>query len=170
MNILGDNVKRKKAKENMPTTPTLKRRLQVPPVRQRQRSLSMDEKILLNWAVSRNDIDTVKGIVESARVDINERATDGFYPLHRAATTGSMDCLRFLIDKGATVEVYDKDGLSPLDVAVYEGEYDCALLLIEKGANISHIKYGYFEECKMSPETQKALKKKLNRCLTTKTD
>ncbi|XP_031560759.1 myotrophin-like [Actinia tenebrosa] len=167
MNILGENVMRKKANENMPRTPTLKRRLEVPAVRQRQRSLSMDEKILLNWAVSRNDIDTVKGIVESARVDINERGTDGFYPLHRAATTGSMDCLKFLIEKGAAVEVYDKDGLSPLDVAVYEGEYDCALLLIEKGANISHIKYGYLEECKMSPKTRKALKKRLSQCLKT---
>ncbi|EDO45554.1 predicted protein, partial [Nematostella vectensis] len=96
----------------------------------------------LNWAIIRNDLDTVKGVVESQNVDINEPGIDGFYPLHRAATTGSLDCLKFLIERGADLNVLATDGSSALDVAVAEGEYDCALLLVKSGANISRIKDG----------------------------
>ena len=73
----------------------------------------------------------------------------------------SMDCLRFLIDKGANVEVLDNDGLSPLDVAVSEGEYDCALFLIKAGADIRNIKYGVLDDKKLNPATKAALKKTL---------
>lgn len=164
MNYLGEQLTKKREKDNLPRTPTPKRReLDVIPARQRQRSLSLDAKIVLNWAVSRNDLDTVRGLIEcgAQNLDLNEPGVDGFYPLHRAATTGSMDCLRFLIDKGATVEVFDKDGLSPLDAAVSEGEYDCALALIQAGANITNIKYGFLEDKGIKPTTQVALKKVL---------
>lgn len=162
MNYLGEHLTKRKENDSLPRTPTPRRRtLEVIPARQRQRSLSLDAKIVLNWAVSRNDLDTVKGLIESGAqdVDINEPGVDGFYPLHRAATTGSMDCLRFLIDKGAAVEVFDKDGLSPLDVAVSEGEYDCALALIKAGANIKNIKYGFADDKSLKPTTRLALQK-----------
>lgn len=163
MNDLGEQLTKKREKNYLPRTPTPRRRQLVIPARQRQRSLSLDAKIVLNWAVSRNDLDTVKGIVESRaqNIDINEPGVDGFYPLHRAATTGSMDCLRFLVDRGATVEVFDKDGLSPLDAAVCEGEYDCALYLIKAGANITNIKYGFLDDKELKPATKVALKKAL---------
>ena len=111
--------------------------------RRRKQSLSLDPQILLQWAATHNDVDTLKNVLESANVDINEPGVDGFYALHRAASTGSFECLQYLVTKGAQLEVRDNDGSSPLDAAVYEGEFDCARFLIEKGASITHIRDGF---------------------------
>ena len=114
--------------------------------RRRKQSLSLDPQILLQWAATHNDVDTLKGVLESTSVDVNEPGVDGFYALHRAASTGSFECLQYLVTKGAQLEVRDKDGSSPLDAAVYEGEFDCARFLIEKGANITHIRDGFTDK------------------------
>lgn len=111
--------------------------------RRRKQSLSLDPQILLQWAATHNDVDTLKSVLESTNVDVNEPGVDGFYALHRAASTGSFECLQYLVTKGAQLEVRDNDGSSPLDAAVYEGEFDCARFLIEKGASITHIRDGF---------------------------
>ena len=111
--------------------------------RRRKQSLSLDPQILLQWAATHNDVDTLKSVLESTNVDINEPGVDGFYALHRAASTGSFECLQYLVTKGAQLEVRDNDGSSPLDAAVYEGEFDCARFLIENGASITHIRDGF---------------------------
>ncbi|XP_068740671.1 uncharacterized protein [Montipora capricornis] len=112
----------------------------------RKRSLSLDPQILLQWATTHNDIDTLKSLLESTTLDVNQPGVDGFYPLHRAASTGSLQCLQYLVTKGAQLEVRDNDGSSPLDAAVSEGEFDCARFLIEKGANISDIRDGFTDK------------------------
>lgn len=111
--------------------------------RRRKQSLSLDPQILLQWAATYNDVDTLKSVVESTKADVNAPGVDGSYALHRAASTGSLECLQYLVTKGAQLEVRDKEGSSPLDAAVYEGEFDCARFLIEKGASISHIRDGF---------------------------
>lgn len=111
--------------------------------RRRKQSLSLDPQILLQWAATHNDVETLRNVLESSSVDVNEPGVDGFYALHRAASTGSFECLQYLVTKGAQLEVRDKDGSSPLDAAVYEGEFDCAQFLIEKGASIHHIRDGF---------------------------
>lgn len=111
--------------------------------RRRKQSLSLDPQILLQWAATHNDVETLKSVLEGPNVDVNEPGVDGFYALHRAASTGSFECLQYLVTKGAQLEVRDKDGSSPLDAAVYEGEFDCARFLIEKGASITHIRDGF---------------------------
>lgn len=111
--------------------------------RRRKRSLSLDPQILLQWAATHNDVDTLKNVLETTNVDINVPGVDGFYALHRAASTGSFECLQYLVTKGAQLEVRDNDGSSPLDAAVYEGEFDCARFLIENGASITHIRDGF---------------------------
>lgn len=114
--------------------------------RRRKRSFSLDPQILLQWAATHNDVETLKNLLETTNVDVNEPGVDGFYPLHRAASTGSLECLQYLVTKGAQLEVRDKDGSSPLDAAVSEGEFDCARFLIEKGANINHIRDGFTDK------------------------
>ncbi|XP_078368750.1 uncharacterized protein LOC144652565 [Oculina patagonica] len=111
--------------------------------RRRKQSLSLDPQILLQWAATHNDVETLRNVLESSSADVNEPGVDGFYALHRAASTGSFECLQYLVTKGAQLEVRDKDGSSPLDAAVYEGEFDCAQFLIEKGASIHHIRDGF---------------------------
>lgn len=111
--------------------------------RRRKQSLSLDPQLVLQWAATYNDVDTLKNVVEGTKVDLNAPGVDGSYALHRAASTGSLECLQYLVTKGAQLEVRDKEGSSPLDAAVCEGEFDCARFLIEKGASISHIKDGF---------------------------
>lgn len=124
--------------------------------RRKKQSLSLDPQILLQWASTHNDLETLKRVVESSNVDLNAPGVDGFYPLHRAASTGSYECLQYLVTKGAQVEVQDKDGSSPLDAAVSEGEFDCARYLIEKGANIGHIKDGFTDK-DLEPQRSRAM-------------
>lgn len=112
----------------------------------RKRSLSLDPQVLLQWAATHNDVDTLKSVVEGSNVDINQAGLDGVYPLHRAAYSGSLESLQYLVMKGAQLDVRDKDGSSPLDAAVNEGEFDCASFLIEKGANINHIRDGFIDK------------------------
>lgn len=114
--------------------------------RRKKQSLSLDPQILLQWASTHNDMETLKRVVETTNVDINEPGVDGFSPLHHAASTGSFECLQYLVTRGAKLDVYDKDGSSPLDAAVSEGEFDCARFLIEKGANINHIRDGFVDK------------------------
>lgn len=112
----------------------------------RKRSFSLDPQILLQWAATYNDVDTLKTVVEGTNVDINQPGVDGFYPLHRAASSGSFESLQYLVTKGARLDVRDREGSSPLDAAVCEGEFDCAQFLIEKGANINHIRDGFTDK------------------------
>lgn len=113
------------------------------PLLRRKRSASLDADIQLNWAVSHNDVATVKSLVEREHVKLNEAGVDGMLPLHRAASTGSLECVKLLVQKGAKINVYDSNGISPLDVAVAEGEFECALYLINSGADINNIRDGF---------------------------
>ena len=141
-----DNSKLRKISEDKMTI-TLRDKDKLSPdervTRRRKQSLSLDPQILLQWAATHNDVDTLKNVLESTNVDVNEPGVDGFYALHRAASTGSFECLQYLVTKGAQLEVRDKDGSSPLDAAVYEGEFDCARFLIENGASITRIRDGF---------------------------
>lgn len=128
----------------------------------RKRSLSLDPQILLQWAATHNDVDTLKSVVEGTNVDINEPGLDGFYPLHRAASAGSFESIQYLVTKGAQLDVRDRDGSSPLDAAVCEGEFDCARFLIEKGANITHIRDGFKDKNLVKNHGQRQRSQTLN--------
>ena len=118
-------------------------------VARRKKSLSVDDALLLQWAVTQGDVDTVEFLVRARNVSLNEPGVGGLYPIHRAASTGALECLKFLVKNGALINVYaGQDGLSPLDMAVEEGEFDCALYLIENGADFSSIKNGFILQVK----------------------
>ncbi|EDO45752.1 predicted protein, partial [Nematostella vectensis] len=85
-------------------------------------------------ALMNNDVESFSLMLKTVDFDINEPCMDGYYMLHRAASAGSATCLKYLIKKGADVNVTDINGLTPLDLAVLEGEFDCATYLIRSGA------------------------------------
>ena len=113
------------------------------PLLRRKRSASLDAEIQLNWALMHSDVAAVQTLVERRHINLNEAGVDGMLPLHRAASTGSLECVKLLVEKGANINVYDSNGISPLDAAVAEGEFDCALYLIQSGANINNIRNGF---------------------------
>lgn len=79
----------------------------------------------------------IKALVErgadiNAKLDNDKQRTG----LFRAATLGSVDLLKLLIDKGASINVADSDGNTPLMAAAKNGLTDVCKALINKGADI----------------------------------
>ena len=57
-------------------------------------------------------------------------------PLHYAAEFGHIKVTKFLIEKGANIEVKNEDGNTPLHEAVDGGHFEVVKYLIEKGAQL----------------------------------
>ncbi|GBP31897.1 Myotrophin [Eumeta japonica] len=88
----------------------------------------------LVWGIKNGDIDQVKDIIESKKIDVNA-LIDGRVPLHYAADYGQTAVLSYLLDKGADPNMIDKHGISVLLAAIWEGHTDCVKMLIKHGAS-----------------------------------
>lgn len=56
------------------------------------------------WAIKNGDLEQVKELIEQKQFNVNEEIT-ARYPIHFAADYGQCDVLRYLISKGADVNV-----------------------------------------------------------------
>lgn len=75
-------------------------------------------------------------ILVNAGVDVHGVNDRGWMPLCYAVNSGNLDVARFLLGKGARVDVATKDG-SPLHLACTRGEVDAMKLMVEAGADVS---------------------------------
>ena len=48
-----------------------------------------------------------------------------------------LDMIRFLIEKGAEVNIRDAEGVSPLDYAAWQGSLDTVAMLLAHGARLN---------------------------------
>ncbi|KAE8629771.1 hypothetical protein XENTR_v10000588 [Xenopus tropicalis] len=62
-------------------------------------------------------------------VDVNQQDCFGEAPIHKAARSGSMECLSLLIASDARIDMCNKDGHTAEDVALSCGFLDCARYL-----------------------------------------
>lgn len=77
-------------------------------------------------------------IVKGADVDAKSNTAWGETPLIRTIAWDRKDVAKFLIAKGADVNIKDKwEGITPLHLAAGDGDMDLAVLLIGKGAEIN---------------------------------
>ncbi|CAL1716125.1 unnamed protein product [Somion occarium] len=67
---------------------------------------------------------------------VNSTDSDGRTPLHWAASSGSLEIVRFLIDQKAEVDPTDHSGWTPLHIAVSAGHEDVVRELLGAGADV----------------------------------
>lgn len=91
----------------------------------------------IHEAAKNGNLEKVKALLEDNPELLNEKDSQGFTPLHSAVTNGRIHIIRFLIEKGADIEIKNNNGLSPLFTALDRGRDPAAHLLIEKGADVN---------------------------------
>ncbi len=82
----------------------------------------------------KGDVQAVKAMIEISPQLVDARDGGGATPLHYASYGTDPALLRFLIDKGAKLEVADAEGRTPLHCAVMNDRRDVAAALLERGA------------------------------------
>lgn len=98
----------------------------------RPRSVSFHPDIRLYYAATTNDLEEVKMLVESGMADVNAtNPAEGATALHGAAYEGNVECLRYLLENGADVNVHDDDGWTSLHAAVCGKKSKCVELLLK---------------------------------------
>lgn len=86
---------------------------------------------------------------------------NGFTPVHQAASTGHVNCLRALIDAGARINSLDSDNLLPVDYARIWGNRTCVRVLnahqwhIDKDDELRHKMKTAEENQQMQEEIQR---------------
>ncbi|XP_075054738.1 ankyrin repeat domain-containing protein 42 isoform X2 [Mixophyes fleayi] len=68
-------------------------------------------------AAFKGDLVTLRKLVESGIININERDDKGATPLHKAAGQGRIECLQWLLEMGADYNITNEAGETPKDVA-----------------------------------------------------
>jgi len=76
-----------------------------------------------------------------ARVDHSNYA--GATPLLAAAGCGHTECVKALLEAGASVDHADDQGWTALFAAVLQGHEDVAELLLEHGADVNQVRKNY---------------------------
>lgn len=98
----------------------------------RPRSVSFHPDIRLYYAATTNDLEEVRMLVESGMADVNAKnPAEGATALHGAAYEGNVDCVRYLLECGADVDLRDDDGWTALHAAVCGERRKCVALLLE---------------------------------------
>jgi len=86
------------------------------------------------WSVKNGELMDVRNFVEQEKKDINAQI-EGRCPIHYAADYGQTEVIKYLISKGANINVLDKHGISALLAATWEGHKDCVKYLLSQGAD-----------------------------------
>ena len=99
----------------------------------------------LQYAVIRNDPTAASELMSQRHISLESRDTFGRTVLHMAAASGSVDCLRVLIEylqNKTNIEIHplldyeDENGLTALEYAASRCYEECAKILIEAGAKV----------------------------------
>lgn len=86
-------------------------------------------------AVQYNELERVKELIESGQTDVNTPDSEGCYLLHWAAINNHVEIIRYLIAKGAVVDMKGGDLKStPLHWACRQGCIEAFLLLVDNRA------------------------------------
>jgi hypothetical protein len=90
----------------------------------------------LRKAAERGDTAAIQGWLSSGTRDLDEKDAHGLTLLYWAAHNGRCDTMRFLLDRGASVNVTGDFGRTALSGAAWHRQHDAAVLLLDRGAQI----------------------------------
>jgi len=105
---------------------------------QKSPSVVQDSKLSLYKAVRKGELNLVKNIVESdSSINLNHAENKKFPILHLAAAWKKAKVLKYLISKGAKVDIETFNGFYPIHLAAESACIECMKVLIENGADVN---------------------------------
>lgn len=94
----------------------------------------------IHLAAIHGRLECLKVCIEKFKININLPSSTGWRPVHLCISnqTGnrSIQCLAYLLEKGADGSIANDDGITPVHQAASEGHVQCLKLLLEIGAKI----------------------------------
>jgi ankyrin repeat protein len=89
-------------------------------------------------------------LLHQAKASLDIKDNVGWTPMMKAARSGHLPCLQFLVEQGAKIEYMD-DGLnrSSLRIAAINGHLPCVKFLVEQGAKFEYMDNGLNRSCLM---------------------
>lgn len=70
----------------------------------------------IHWASDRGDLDILKFLVEDRSADINFQDSTGQTALHYAVSCSHEEICKYLVGKGARINIQDEDGITALEM------------------------------------------------------
>lgn len=99
------------------------------------RSSRMERNIMFLWAAFIKRLDLLQ-LLLPVGIDVNfSEPSEGFAALHLSAFSGSVDCAKFLILNGASVNLASK-WFTPLHSAAFGNSFEVVKLLLNNGAKV----------------------------------
>jgi len=89
------------------------------------------------WAAQHNNVDLIKDLYKQDANLIKFADSDGYTALHRAAYSGSKECLVILLSFGADLSALTEDGWTPLHSACRWNRTSCVETLLAWGADVN---------------------------------
>ncbi len=114
-------------------------------------------------AIEKGDLNRIEELTAKNPEVVNEKDENDFTPLHRAAYSGNLYIVKFLVEKGADVNAVDKFGFNPTYGAILMAHQDIFLYLRKKGAKITNLNFRVIKDM-----TQLTLAMRQNRRKTAK--
>eukprot|EP01118_Nematostelium_gracile_P007685 TRINITY_DN2514_c0_g1_i1.p1 TRINITY_DN2514_c0_g1~~TRINITY_DN2514_c0_g1_i1.p1 ORF type:complete len:379 (+),score=74.31 TRINITY_DN2514_c0_g1_i1:45-1181(+) len=91
---------------------------------------------IIHYAAKYGRQKLLKILLETNRYDVNSRNLEGRTPLYFASSKGYLECMKLLLNHGATVDLGDKHGRTPLWKAACHGHIQATTLLAFEGAKL----------------------------------
>ena len=85
---------------------------------------------LMLSAASQNAVSELKELLDKKPSYINKPSSSGETALHKAAARGNSECVKLLVQRGASVNLADKQGRTPLFLSWEKEHFECHTLML----------------------------------------